>query len=202
MLTSCSLLKTLLIGAYLLILKLRDWRRLFSNVMIFVAGTGFSYLLLGVIIVKNPSWATLLVRGSTLLYILLGVVLSVIGAMVLGLLGPGAARSNLFSRKEPDHDLWAAFTLGAAVVLAESLSCHICNPTIKIISAIYGRQGWAFATLISGTVFWGQSTIIVVVGIILTMLKQLWAQSESLEYVQIAASIILILVGLNLLWLA
>ena len=68
-LSSCSIFKVLLIGAYLAVLKLSNWKRLLANVFMFVLGTSFAYLFLGIIVAVKPSWIRLLVPGSSILYI-------------------------------------------------------------------------------------------------------------------------------------
>lgn len=200
-LSSCSIFKVLLIGAYLAVLKLSNWKRLLANVFMFVLGTSFAYLFLGIIVAVKPSWIRLLVPGSSILYISVGLFLIAFGLVALGFFGTPFPWLKLLSRRDPEHDYFAAFLLGATVILVEALSCPICNPTLKLVSAVYQKQGPVFASLISGTLVLGGSTLPLITGIILSPLKQLLDARSNREYIQIAGAIIMILVGLSLIWL-
>ncbi len=167
----------------------------------YLLGMGFSYLVLEIIIVQTSSWTKLLVPGSSILYLIIGVFLIIFGVSALGFFGIPILRVRLFSKEDPDHDYLMAFLLGMAVVFVEALSCPICNPTLKLVSAILIKQGYLFAVLVFVAFFLGQSTLPLLAGIILGPLKHLLARNDNYEYVQIAGAIILILVGLNLLWL-
>jgi hypothetical protein len=201
-LSTCSVLKILIIAGYLSVLRLSNWKRLFSNVFMYGLGMGFSYLLIDILIAQTPSWISLLVSGANLLYLLTGIFLIVFGILALGILKIPTYRIKVLSREEPEHDYLSAFLLGAVIVGMEALSCPTCNPTLKLIAIIYSRQGPLFATLIFGTFFLGQSTLALLAGLILGPLKQELAKAENIEYVQIAGAIILVLVGLDLLWLS
>jgi len=200
-LSSCSIFKVLLIGAYLAVLKLSDWKRLLANVFMFVLGTSFAYLFLGIIVAKKPSWIKLLVPGSSILYILVGLFLIAFGLVALGFFGTPFPRLKLRSRRDPEHDYFVAFLLGATVIFVEALSCPICNPALKLVSAIHQKQGPVFASLISGTLVLGGNTLPLTAGIILSPLKQLLDARSNCEYIQIAGAIVMILVGLSLIWL-
>ena len=202
MLSCCSLLKVLVISAYLLIIKLSDWRRLLSNVVLYILGTGFSYTAIVIIFGRSPSWTKTLVPGSSVFYLIFGFFLIIFGFLGLGFFKKVSKRIRLLNQEEPEHDFLVAFLLGVAVVFTEALSCHICNPNLKLVSVIYRNQGPILSTIIAGTLFLGHSTMLLIAGIVISPLKQLLAKYENYEYVRIGASIILILVGLNLLWLA
>lgn len=200
-LSTCSVLKMLAIAGYLAVLKLSNWKRLLLNVLMYVLGMGFSYLFIDTIIVRVPSWLKVLVPGTSILYLLTGLFLIALGILALGFLKIPISRIRLLSKKDPEHDYLSAFLLGTAVVGMEALSCPTCNPALKLISVIYLKQGLLFAALIFATFFLGQSTLPLLAGLILGPLKQLLAKSDNYEYVQIAGAIVLVLVGLNLLWL-
>jgi len=201
-LSSCAVMKVLTLAGYLAVIKISDWRRLLSGVFMYVLGMGFSYLFVMIIIIKAPFWINILVIGSSVLYSIVGIVLVVFGIIYLGFIKAPLSRIKLLSKSDPDHDYLAAFLLGAFVVLMESLSCPICNPILKLFSAIYVKQGIFRASIVFVVFFLGQSTLPLISGLILAPLKQLLAKRDGFEYIQIAGAIILVLIGLNLLWLS
>lgn len=200
-LSTCALIKILVILGYLAVLKLSDWKRLLANVLIYVLGMGFSYLLMGLLIVNVPSLLRALVSGSSILYFVTGISLVAFGILALGIFRIPIDRIKLLSREYPEHDYLVAFLLGAVLVAMEALSCPTCNPALKSLLLIYEKQGPLFALSVSGTLFLGQSTLPLVAGIVVGPLKTLLANNDNYEYVQIAGAIILVLVGTNLLWL-
>lgn len=200
-LSTCSILKMLLVVGYLAVLKLSDWKRILANVCAYVLGMGFSYLLIAIIIARLPFLMRTLVPGSSIIFFLTGSILIAFGLVALGLIRTHVIKLDLLLHRDPEHDYLVSFLLGALIVAMEALSCLVCNPTLKLIVAIYSKKGSLFASLIFGTFFLGQSTLPILAGLILGPLKQLMGKSENYEYIQIAGAIILVLVGLDLLWL-
>jgi len=200
-LSTCFVIKILAVSGYLAVMKLSSWRRLFSNVLMFVLGMSFSYVFINILIANVPSRLRYLISATNLLYLLAGVSSIAFGIVALGILRIPTRRIRLLAKEEPEHDFFGAFLLGAVIVGMEALSCPTCNPALKLFAVIFSKQGPLVAIPVFGTFLLGQSTLPIISALVLGPLKQMLAKSDNSEYVQIAGAIILVLLGLNLLWL-
>jgi cytochrome c-type biogenesis protein len=164
-----------------------------------------TYLLIGVFIGLVATALTRLIVWSKILYVGLGLVSILLGLVLLGLFRlplPNKTSFEKFSKKRTD--LLGAFFLGFGFVFLEAPTCPACAPALMMISAYMVTQHQIlYGLVLLLTYVAGQSVPILLIGFFAGFLKQFAERFHTWEeYIQIAGGILLIVVGLDLLWLA
>ena len=202
---SCAVLEIPILIGYLGGVKTKSRPRLLIITSLFVLGMLFTYLFIGIFIGLVATAFTRLIVWSKVLYVGLGLASIIIGLVLLGLLRLSLPDVNaLSSFSKGKGDLLGAFFLGFGFVFLEAPTCPACAPALMMISVyMVTQQKIVFGLLLLLSYVLGQSVPILLVGVFAGYLKPLADRFHSWgEYIQIIGGILLIVVGLDLLWLA
>lgn len=202
---SCAVLEVPILIGYLGGVKTKSRSRLFAITALFVLGMLVTYFLIGIFIGLVATALTRLIIWSKVLYIILGLVSIIIGLVLLGLFKlPIPEVSTLSNFKGGKGDLIGAFFLGFGFVFLEAPTCPACAPALVVISAyMVTQQKILYGLALLLVYVFGQSIPILLIGLFTGYIKQITERFHSWsEYIQIVAGILLIVVGLDLLWLA
>lgn len=202
---SCTILELPILLGYLGGVRESGRLRLFGLIMLFVLGMLLSYLLIGLIIgyavINLASFASI----STYVYIFVALISFVFGLYLLGFIRlqiPWFDRSLLFKNRKTES--FGALILGFLFVFFEAPTCPSCAPALILIASYMLTKG----TVLTGvfllmTYVTGQAIPLIVAGTFAGVAKNLGSRFHAVqEYVQIAAGILLVVVSLDLLWLA
>lgn len=202
---SCTILELPILLGYLGGVKESSRARLFGLIMLFVSGMLLSYLLIGLIIgyavVNLASFAGI----STYVYVAVAVISFVFGLYLLGFIRisiPWFDQSLLFKSRKTES--LGALLLGFLFVFFEAPTCPSCAPALLLIASYMLTKGTVLVGVsLLMTYVAGQAVPLIVAGTFAGFAKNLGSRFHAVqEYVQVAAGIILVIVSLDLLWLA
>lgn len=202
---SCTILELPILLGYLGGLQENRRARLFKIVILFTAGMLFSYfiisLAIGLAVVKLNSFFGI----SYFLYLSIAAFSLLFGFYLLGFLPIKLPAFDLKRiTKNPGGQSLGAFLLGLTFIFFEAPTCPSCAPALILIAGFMVTKG----TILLGvsllmTYVAGQAVPLVIAGTFAGLLKNIGARTAALEeYIKIAAGILLVLVALDLIYLA
>ncbi len=202
---TCTILELPILLGYLGGLQENRRARLFKIVMLFTAGMLFSYfiisLTIGLAVVKINSFLGI----SYFFYLSIAAFSLLFGFYLLGFLPVKlpAFDLNRIAKNHRGQSL-GAFLLGLTFIFFEAPTCPACAPALILIAGFMVTKGTIFLGVsLLMTYVVGQSVPLVIAGTFAGFLKNIGSRTVVLEeYIKIAAGILLVLVALDLIYLA
>lgn len=202
---SCTILEMPIIISYINGLKTESRKQIVSTVLLFILGMLTSYFLIGLIIgyaVVNLAAFSVI---STFVYIVVGVFAIIFGLFLLEFIRiplPHIHLENVLST--PFTRNFGAFLLGFFFIFFEAPTCPSCAPALFVIASYMLTKGTILIGISLLMVYvLGQSVPLFFAATIAGFAEEASRRYAKIEeYVRIAAGILLILVGLDLFWLA
>lgn len=202
---ACAVLEAPILIGYLTGVSTKARKRLFVITLFFVLGMLTTYVLIGIFIGLIGTAVKQLTFWSTVLYLVMGVVSLTLGLIMLGFFRlPFSTTKTLSKIGGSRGDLWGAFILGLFFIFLEAPTCPACAPALMLISTyMVTQQKVVLGVALLLTYVTGQAVPILALGLFTGWMKQLTERFHRLEeYLRIVGGILLLLVGLDLLWLA
>lgn len=202
---SCTIIELPVLVGYIGGVGTSSKRRVFTLTFLFILGMLTTYLIIGVAIGLASISLGRMATGSTFLYIGVGGISLVLGMSMLGFLPvPTTGLECLAKLKRGKTDLLGAYLIGMAFIFFEAPTCPACAPALMLISGYMVTKGKVFVGVsLLMTYVLGQSIPLMAAGGMMGWLKELSQRFHRLgEYLRIASGIFLLLVALDLFWLA
>jgi cytochrome c-type biogenesis protein len=186
-------------------MKATSRRQIVKTVLLFIAGMLTSYFLIGLVIGYAVVNLSVFSDISRYVYLTVGFFAAIFGLYLLGFINlpiPHIHFENIFTT--PSAKNLGAFILGFLFIFLEAPTCPSCAPALFVIAGYM---------LNKGTVLIGVSLLMVyvtgqAVPLFFAATMAGFAEEASRryarieEYVRVVAGILLVLVGLDLFWLA
>ncbi|MDP3013909.1 MAG: cytochrome c biogenesis protein CcdA, partial [Candidatus Subteraquimicrobiales bacterium] len=202
---SCAIMELPLLMGYIGGVETHSRKRIFILTVCFILGMLTTYFAIGLIIGLASLSLGQFARGSSMLFYVIAFVSFVFGLYLLGFLHLSFPRTKFLSRvKKGKGDFLGAYLIGLIFIFFEAPTCPSCAPALILISSYMVTKGTILAgvTLLMTYVL-GQSVPVLIAGSAVGWLKQLTHRfTRWEEYLQIASGIFLIVIALDLLWLA
>ncbi|MDI6689556.1 MAG: cytochrome c biogenesis protein CcdA [Actinomycetota bacterium] len=200
---SCAIMELPILIGYIGGMGYSSRRRIFAITLLFVLGMLTTYLIIGIVIGMASMTLSKIATLSTILYLAMGTVSLILGLYMLGFIHPPIPNLSL-QKPSRKLGLLGAYLLGLGFIFFEAPTCPACAPALMLISSYMVTAGkilWGLFLLLTYAL--GQSVPILIAGTLTSVIKPLTERAYSWkEYFQIVSSILLILVSLDLFWLA
>jgi len=202
---SCTILEMPIIISYINGVKTENRRQVVATVLLFILGMLASYFLIGIIISYAAVNLSLLSKISVFVYILVGSLSITFGLYLLGFLHlplPHIHMDSLLLNKHMRN--LGAFFLGFLFIFFEAPTCPSCAPALFVIASYMLGQGTVLIGVSLLMVYvLGQAVPLFFAATIAGFAEEAGRRySQIEEYVKIVAGVLLVLVGLDLFWLA
>lgn len=202
---TCTILELPILLGYLGGIEENRKLQLFKIVILFTAGMLLSYLIISLAIGLAVLKLNSLFGLSHFLYVSIAAFSLLFGLYLLGFLPirlPALDMKKIIGKRTGQY--FGAFLLGLTSIFFEAPTCPSCAPALILIAGFMVTKG----TILLGvsllmTYVAGQAVPLVIAGTFASFLKNMGTRTATLqEYVKIAAGILLVLVGLDLIYLA
>ncbi len=202
---SCTILEMPLIMSYLNSMNLGSKKQIIFTVLLFILGMLSSYFLIALIVGYALVNLAAFSKISEAIYIIVGSASIIFGLFLLEFIKiplPHIHFEDIF-RTNRLRKL-GAFLLGFVFIFFEAPTCPSCAPALFVISGYMLSKGTiAIGVSLLMVYVLGQSVPLFFAATISGFADSASRRYRSIEeYVRIAAGIILVLVGLDLFWLA
>lgn len=202
---SCTILEMPIIMSYINGVKTENKRQVVATVLLFILGMLASYFLIGIIIGYAAVNLGSLSKISIFVYLLVGSLSIIFGLYLLGFLRlplPHIHIDSLLINRRLRN--LGAFFLGFLFIFFEAPTCPSCAPALFVIASYMLSRGTVLIGVSLLMVYvLGQAVPLFFAATIAGFAEEASRRySRVEEYVKIAAGVLLILVGLDLFWLA
>lgn len=202
---SCTILEMPLIMSYINGMKATSRRQIVKTVLLFIAGMLTSYFLIGLIIGYAVVNLSVFSDISKYVYYIVGFFAAIFGLYLLGFFKlpiPHIHFENIFTT--PSAKNFGAFILGFFFIFLEAPTCPSCAPALFVIASYMLSKGTVLIGLSLLMVYViGQAVPLFFAATIAGFAEEASRRYKKFEeYVRVAAGILLVLVGLDLFWLA
>lgn len=202
---SCTILEIPIIMGYINGIGPTSKRQIFFTILLFILGMLTSYFLIGLVIGYAAVNLSTFSKISFAVYIFVGTISIVLGLYLLGFLRLPLPHLHLdvLAMNEKIRR-FGAFTLGFLFIFFEAPTCPSCAPAIFVIASYMINKGTlSIGISLLMTYVFGQSIPVFLAATIAGFADQASRRYKRLEeYIKIAAGVLLVLVGLDLFWLA
>lgn len=202
---SCTILEMPIIMSYINGIKVESKKQIVTTVLLFILGMLTSYFIIGIIIGYAVVNLAAFSKISVLVYVLVGTASLLFGLYLLEFIRiplPHFHLENLLTGSKTKN--LGAFFLGFLFIFFEAPTCPSCAPALFVIASYMLSRGTVLLGVSLLMVYvLGQAVPVFFAATIAGFAEEASKRYRTIEeYVRIAAGVLLILVALDLYWLA
>jgi cytochrome c-type biogenesis protein len=202
---SCTILEMPIIIGYLNGLKMESRRQVVTTILLFILGMLASYFLIGLIIGYAVVNLSSLSKISFFVYVFVGTMSILFGLYLLEFIRlplPHVHLDSILINSRLRN--LGAFFLGFLFIFFEAPTCPSCAPALLVIASYMLSRGTVFIGISLLMVYvLGQAVPLFFAATIAGFADEASRRYRTIEeYVRIAAGVLLVLVGIDLFWLA
>lgn len=202
---SCTILEMPIIMGYISGTKIENRKQLVKTVLLFILGMLTSYFIIGLIIGYAVVNLAVFSKISFYVYIGVGLLSILFGAYLLEFIRlplPHIHLDSLIVNNKARN--WGAYALGFFFIFLEAPTCPSCAPALFVIASYMLNKGTALIGISLLMVYvLGQAVPLFFAATFAGFAEEASKRYRKVEeYVRVAAGILLILVGIDLFWLA